>query len=450
VEKDYAELKATLSEHMESHEGPEHGSRVGSRRMQTDGGNLHPHAELHADPVYIIKPNVTRITTAVRDGSTGRRRAQAGDGYGEGTCSDLESRSAEVTLVCCDDPEEDCTGGYPHSCNADCAATFLSFWDDCRSALGKSSQHFEPAVELCTASSGTSGTSRPSLAEQLNLQCTDGTAAAECVPECSEGYHGYLMLLNIDGDDSKLSCELQHGYYSWVGAAVCTSNLTKFTTCFPPFGHLFLTSLPPIGVPQTEGGYLGSDFEAFFSAVVSGAAGVYVGVLLENAGVNTDLVVRPGQRVSVSGDASLPQPPVWGDGGFTVQHRGSLELHFVALGTSADILAVTGGLLSLSDMVVDADVMEGTLNHMDDADSSVQLFNVIMPDFPERGAGMGTAIRDVAGGPLMFEPANLEQWFLGQVRCLCCVAFVSDGWCWSWCATSLLLLQCFVSQGHAR
>ena len=45
------------------------------------------------------------------------------------------------------------------------------------------------------------------------------------VPECSEGYHGYLMLLNIDGDDSKLSCELQHGYYSWVGAAVCTSNL---------------------------------------------------------------------------------------------------------------------------------------------------------------------------------------------------------------------------------
>ena len=70
---------------------------------------------------------------------------------------------------------------------------------------------------------------------------------------------------------------------------------------------------------QTDGGYLGSDFEAFFSAVVSGAAGVYVGVLLQDAGIATDLVVRPGQRVSVSGDASLPRPPRWGGGSFTVQ-----------------------------------------------------------------------------------------------------------------------------------
>ena len=38
---------------------------------------------------------------------------------------------------------------------------------------------------------------------------------------------------------------------------------------------------------QTDGGYLGSDFEAFFSAVVSGAAGVYVGVLLHDAGIET-------------------------------------------------------------------------------------------------------------------------------------------------------------------
>ena len=71
------------------------------------------------------------------------------------------------------------------------------------------------------------------LAEQLNLQCTDGTAAAECVPECSEGYHGYLMLLNIDGDDSKLSCELQHGYYSWVGAAVWKPLLSPDQNLLP-------------------------------------------------------------------------------------------------------------------------------------------------------------------------------------------------------------------------
>jgi hypothetical protein len=29
-------------------------------------------------------------------------------------------------------------------------------------------------------------------------------------------------LLNIDGEDTKLACELHHGLYSWFGAAVRT------------------------------------------------------------------------------------------------------------------------------------------------------------------------------------------------------------------------------------
>ena len=107
---------------------------------------------------------------------------------------------------------------------------------------------------------------------------------------------------------------------------------------------------------QTDGGYLGSDFEAFFSAVVSGAAGVYVGVLLQDAGIETDLVVRPGQRVSLSGDASLPRPPRWGGGGFTVQQRGSLSLRSVAV--PADVLfqvlttARPGSAVRLSEVTV--------------------------------------------------------------------------------------------------
>ena len=36
--------------------------------------------------------------------------------------------------------------------------------------------------------------------------------------------------------------------------------------------------------------------------MVSGAAGVYVATLLQDVGIETDLVVRPSQRVSVSGD----------------------------------------------------------------------------------------------------------------------------------------------------
>lgn len=221
VEKVNAELKALLTERAEGHGGTGYDSLGGVRRMQTDGGNLHPQAAgPRAEPMFIIKPNVTSIATVVRDGNTGHRRAQEGYGYGEGTCADLERRSREVTRVCCEEPTEDCSGGYPHTCNARCAATFLPFWDDCRFALGKASQQFEPVVALC---SSLSASMRPSLAEQLNVQCTDGTPTSDCVPECTQAYHGYLMLLTIDGEDSKLGCELHHGFYSWFGAAVRSS-----------------------------------------------------------------------------------------------------------------------------------------------------------------------------------------------------------------------------------
>jgi len=196
--------------------------------------------------------------------------------------ADLSARSAEITAECCDEPTEDCTGGTPHVCNEGCAAIFLPFWGDCRTALGEDSGRFEAAVALCeatVASSAAAGLSTSlSLAEQLNVQCTDGTATEDCVPTCTADLHGFLLLLNIDGEDSKLSCELHHRLYSWMGAA-------------------------------TDGGYLGSDFQAFFSAVVSGAAGVYVGMLVEDAGISADLVVTPGQTVSVTGVAAAQ--PAW-------------------------------------------------------------------------------------------------------------------------------------------
>ena len=193
--------------------------------------------------------------------------------------ADLTARAAEVTTECCDEPDEDCTGGTPHTCNAGCAAAFLPFWGECRSALGKDSGRFEAAVALCEAAAPDPPASATSLslAEQLNVQCTDGTATDDCVPTCTADLHGVLLLLNIDGEDSKLSCELHHALYSWVGAA-------------------------------TDGGYLGSDIRTLVSAVVSGAAGVYVGMLVEDAGISTALVVTPGQSVSVTGDPSLPAP----------------------------------------------------------------------------------------------------------------------------------------------
>ena len=61
------------------------------------------------------------------------------------------------------------------------------------------------------------------------------------MPECNAEHHGYELLATIDGTDTKFSCNLAHGLYSWMGAA-------------------------------SEGGYLGADAQSFFSAVVSGAA----------------------------------------------------------------------------------------------------------------------------------------------------------------------------------
>ena len=179
---------------------------------------------------------------------------------------------------------------------------------------------------------------------------------------------------------------------------------------------------------QTDGGYLGADFEAFFSAVVSGAAGIYVGMLVEDAGISTDLVVRPGQDVSVSGDRSLAQPPLWGSGGFTVQQRGALSLSFVALGGSAAVtaLAVTGGgSLSLSSMAVHAEVMAYLASHVDGAGSSVRLTGVTAPDNPrELGPGTGTLVV-AEGDSFASDPPELLQWLLAAVRAVTLLCVVS-------------------------
>ena len=93
------------------------------------------------------------------------------------------------------------------------------------------------------------------------------------MPPCNVAHHGFELLATIDGTDTKFSCNLAHGFYSWMGAA-------------------------------SDGGFLGRDFASFFSAVVSGAAGFYIVTLFEDAGIGTDLVVRSGQTVSVAGQAA--------------------------------------------------------------------------------------------------------------------------------------------------
>ena len=156
------------------------------------------------------------------------------------------------------------------------------------------------------------------------------------------------------------------------------------------------------------------------TAVVSGAAGVYVGVLLQDAGIATDLVVRPGQRVSVSGDPSLPRPPRWGGGGFTVQQRGSLSLRSVEV---AGAFSVSGGSLSLAQMVV----VPGKLAALFDtytataAGSVVRLSEVTVPGRTEGPEIVTGSLSAGADGVFVYGP---PESFSGLVRfpcyLLCC------------------------------
>ena len=150
---------------------------------------------------------------------------------------------------------------------------------------------------------------------------------------------------------------------------------------------------------QTDGGYLGSDFEAFFSAVVSGAAGVYVGTLLHDADIETDLVVRPGQRVIVNGDTSLPQPPRWGNGGFTVQQRGSLSLSSMEM----PAVSVSGGSLSVVQMALTSAQFVTIFAASTTPGSVVWVSQVIVP---ERTKTLTASLNVGADGVVVYDPPD--------------------------------------------
>ena len=211
------------------------------RRAQAGGGP----ADTALENVKIIKPIVVSCDTdphACGGDGDKHRRAQSG----EPSCDsdEVSWRTDDINRECCDEPSEDCSSGYPRTCNAGCAALFLPFWAECRTALGKESGNFEPVVELCEAAASAA----PSLARQLNVACSDGTPAEECVPACCEDLHGSLMLLNVEGHDSKFACELRHGLYSWVGPAVRLPPAATATAApRPP------PAFPPASVLQPPG-----------------------------------------------------------------------------------------------------------------------------------------------------------------------------------------------------
>ena len=146
---------------------------------------------------------------------------------------------------------------------------------------------------------------------------------------------------------------------------------------------------------------------------------MYVGVLLRDAGIETDLVVRPGQRVSVSGDPSLPRPPRWGGGSFTVQQRGSLSLSSVempAVSVSGGSLSlssvevsgacsITGGSLSLAQMAVTSSQLLA-ISLGATADSEVRLSEVTVTDSGPETETLTGSVNWGADGVMVYDPPD--------------------------------------------
>ena len=81
---------------------------------------------------------------------------------------------------------------------------------------------------------------------------------------CDDLTYGFLLSIEIDGRGTVMTCNKYDGTFSWQGQA-------------------------------SLGGYIGDDFDSFFSSVISGAAGTYIVTLRENCDVHTDLSIQPGQ-----------------------------------------------------------------------------------------------------------------------------------------------------------
>jgi hypothetical protein len=160
-------------------------------------------------------------------------------------------------------------------------------------------------------------------AQEFRRVCTKANLVS-CAPVCDEQTYGYLLSIEIDGRGTVMTCNKYDGTFSWQGQA-------------------------------SLGGYIGADFDSFFSSVISGAAGTYMATIVEDQRVRTDLTCHPGQVVLVSGIAALPAPPTWGSGGFTVGESAVLSLTYLSL--QGQIVVQQGAIsLALAQCMLQASV----------------------------------------------------------------------------------------------
>ena len=130
--------------------------------------------------------------------------------------------------------------------------------------------------------------------------------------------------------------------------------------------------------------------------------------LTADAGISTDVVIRPGQQVLLTGGPGLAVAPSWGSGSFTVQENAALTLAGVRLGQFVTRCIVTGGgSLTLMDLGLPAEALTAIVTRLNGAGSSLTLVSVTVPGNANIGALTGTVTSDDYGGRTI-NPQNLN------------------------------------------
>jgi hypothetical protein len=134
---------------------------------------------------------------------------------------------------------------------------------------------------------------------EFTVVCPEGVVADDCIPKCSADIQGDLLLLNMEGDDTKMTCELHNLIYSWIGGA-------------------------------GDGGFIGYDMVACISSVLSHAAGLFSLILATSASTGIALDLVGGQSARIHSRLIGGPPVVW-------TYTGSGSAFLIGAGASLQI-----------------------------------------------------------------------------------------------------------------
>jgi hypothetical protein len=154
-----------------------------ARRLQSQGPTS------QGEAVELFRRNMAHL--ALPAGLGGHRRLE------EASCDPetVKLRSDAVNDECCNEPGEDCSGGRPHSANADCCAVLVPLFRDCAAQMGADAAAARDALALCPA-----GGARPaptaSAVLLFSAVCPPGVLLETCIPICDSTTNGFVLLLN--------------------------------------------------------------------------------------------------------------------------------------------------------------------------------------------------------------------------------------------------------------